>query len=1601
MEITTNQGSESLVVRELTEKNSGNAKYFLLSNGNIRAEIYADVQGETYDDNGSGGEAARSYAALTQSAASETLNLNVTMYGFEQDLSSPLSSGVTTTFSSVPSDVQAQASVFSVTGTRDQAYRPAFMQIKGRVPAGATIVSSRLYLCTGTMSPVYLAYGNARIMGNSVTCYTMSRSSFTPYTDENGRYWATLNVALSAGASIELNYSLLPNYVSYMSTPVYTVLSEAAMRPKLVVEYTLPADTSHDDAADVGANLLSSAVEEKEQSYIEGDAGAAGEYGVNVRTGRLIFGKTLFSLSGNKMPANLELCYNKTNALTRKINTDDSAAKAFDISTHMPKGFKLDCQQYVFPYGNDYVYVDGKYNYHRFALAQNASDVYFDTAGTGLLLYVKADGFEIKDNTVNRMTFNGRGLLVSVEKKVKNNTISMTVAYDADESDKVVSVTDGMGRVTQLGYAGSVVTVTKPDGNALTLTMNSDWRLAGLSESDGTSNTYAYNSDGVLESAENSAGERTVFGYDGQGRVSSVKSGVKKSSVFRVTSYVVADYSLSYLTKTVSYRYADDETTSDKIINVYEFDVDGKTARTYEALSDDFNSYGNIQFKSEDQFEHFVHSNSGEPLLVGVFETGGSTGASKVLNGLETTAFSLNSIAELPKTKTGERYVFSATAKLAGAQAGDLYQAQIVEVDPPNRVLKTLNFEAVNDRNQYLAMSFTILGDINRVAFKLVRQASAGTASFSNIKLTKTLKPVAYDCLNTGSNIINVCGQSWSKLIERWSLEYKPNASSSSVVQLDNVKLLAEDFIVNQKNANDSATFDLWYNGLKNCIHNVTDAKFFAGSLKHAFDGVEFAKVTFEDGRAVIDKTIYSVPVSDNEDDENGGEESGGDVVYGRTVRDVIIDFDDKTNCYLIESYSDFDSDMLTVRKKAFNDVVTEYSYDAWGNVTEEKTFDAFSPDTCFKTEYAYSENGGFLSGTTSHDLSPASTEGYTYTLSTGAIASTTSPRAQTTHETYAANNVQLAKISSVEEGTENKNSFTYENGLLKRAYNDEQYYEFAYNDYNEVKSVRVGSSLLLEKTYEHTPQKDVVVTKHANGNEVRKTYDKYDRLVKVEERLSSSEDFEQKTVYIYSDADATGISDPFDQNLTISANSSLRQIIDKEGGKSYTYDSFGRLTEIGGSKVWYDEKNRMYMREVATPLGVLNTSTDYADELYPDEPDRTLGSGAGQFREDYVYDSLNRLKETKTEYGSVSGVATTCSLKQTTAYNDSQTESGSGQYASGLVKTLTVRDGKKADSQPALSVYTLEYDADGNAVKVTHGKPHAIASLGTSTEASYEYDKLNRLTRENNQRLGKTWTYGYDAGGNITSKKEYAYATTELDNAIPIETQDYVYRASGWKDQLVSFGGEEITYDASGNPTGYRGATLAYEGGRRLKSYKKATDANAYEFTFDEDNLRLTKKHKEASGYDKTWTYWHTDGKLWGERITEKVQVGSFGILFWQDKVTEISYAHLSTGLAGFTVKEQIGTAAATTKSFLFRKNALGDIDAIYDTDMSLVGEYIYDAWGNCTIEATGTDNYAVMQLNPFRLQRLLLGQRTEPVLPANPLLRPRNRQIHKRGRH
>ena len=452
--------------------------------------------------------------------------------------------------------------------------------------------------------------------------------------------------------------------------------------------------------------------------------------------------------------------------------------------------------------------------------------------------------------------------------------------------------------------------------------------------------------------------------------------------------------------------------------------------------------------------------------------------------------------------------------------------------------------------------------------------------------------------------------------------------------------------------------------------------------------------------------------------------------------------------------------------------------------------------------------------------------------------------------------------------------------------------------------------------------------------------------------------------------------------------------MLDKEKGTRYNYDNSGRVAETDGCGVWYDEKNRLYSRDVTTPFGKIATYVDYADGQYPDNPDRVKGSRSGGYTENYSYDSLSRIDGIDVELASTASSPTkTCSLKREITYNDSDAEEGNKKYASELVKSISVRDGNKGEFAAALSAYTLDYDGDGNITKhttqVTYESsglfiPATTESFGLippatsdytilqtkTTSSTYEYDKLNRLTRENNERLGKTWTYSYDAGGNITERKEYAYTTAEqLDNETATATKEYVYRTSGWKDQLLSYDGESIVYDASGNPTTYRGATLGFEAGRRLKSYKKAGDANAYEFTFDCRGVRKSKKTKDADGHDKTWSfYYDEDGKLWGETKSEKVLQGNFGIQLWTYKITRIGFFYLNSGLAGFTLSRQTGIADAVKADYIYRKNALGDIDGIFDTDMNLIGEYVYDAWGNCTIEASGADNIEIMESNPFR---------------------------------
>ena len=104
-----------------------------------------------------------------------------------------------------------------------------------------------------------------------------------------------------------------------------------------------------------------------------------------------------------------------------------------------------------------------------------------------------------------------------------------------------------------------------------------------------------------------------------------------------------------------------------------------------------------------------------------------------------------------------------------------------------------------------------------------------------------------------------------------------------------------------------------------------------------------------------------------------------------------------------------------------------------------------------------------------------------------------------------------------------------------------------------------------------------------------------------------------------------------------------------------------------------------------------------------------------------------------------------------------------------------------------ASAVYA--YDEKGNVKSVTDGGRYT----------SYGYDGMSRLTRENNQGLGFTKTYEYDANGNILAVKKYAY-TTATSLGTPVETAEYTYdilrkRYRNLLDFILDFGYNNIKY--------------------------------------------------------------------------------------------------------------------------------------------------------------------------------------------------------------
>ena len=403
-----------------------------------------------------------------------------------------------------------------------------------------------------------------------------------------------------------------------------------------------------------------------------------------------------------------------------------------------------------------------------------------------------------------------------------------------------------------------------------------------------------------------------------------------------------------------------------------------------------------------------------------------------------------------------------------------------------------------------------------------------------------------------------------------------------------------------------------------------------------------------------------------------------------------------------------------------------------------------------------------------------------------------------------------------------------------------------------------------------------------------------------------SYDSFGRTTAVTYGDTGST-VSYAYD------ANSSLGQLTDGISGRvnRYSYDFLDRLMRYeesgdGYSNIvqWgYDDENNL-----SSQTQTLNGST-YASTYAYDKDNRLTKATEGTISANYTYDSFSRMSLFINAYDGDNTLTTSIGYR-----NPSSTSTSS------QVSTWKVRPYGRTTY---LYNGSYTYDTRGNILTV---------SDGTYTN-SYHYDKFDRLVREDHGASGKTWVYTYDDGGNILSKKEYAYTTGALGTVR--STISYSYNNSEWRDLLTAYNGKSISYDAIGNPLNDGMWTYAWQHGRQLASMSKSGSSITYGYNAD------------------------------GKRISKTINGTTYNYAYLGDALTDLSWG---SNRMHFTY-DSLGPASVTYNgtTYLYVKNAQGDVVQIVDGNGNTVVTYIYDAWGNMLYHY-GSHVDDIGKYNPFR---------------------------------
>ena len=661
---------------------------------------------------------------------------------------------------------------------------------------------------------------------------------------------------------------------------------------------------------------------------------------------------------------------------------------------------------------------------------------------------------------------------------------------------------------------------------------------------------------------------------------------------------------------------------------------------------------------------------------------------------------------------------------------------------------------------------------------------------------------------------------------------------------------------------------------------------------------------------------------------------SGSDFSY--SAGNKLTEAKTKANGTYTYKYENSNNNHL-VTKITNDNVSMNITYDNYGNSTGTTlSSDSNSSAGKIVTSAAYSDDGTQMTSQT--DASGNTTQ---YTYGPGRNLKTQTNRRGT-------------KTNWVYNSSNGRPTLTYQDRIVSTSYSyscgnlvsqtrggyvpgnstkQEQTYSMEYDSFGNMTSISVGSRRLASYEYgaQNTGLKSMT---YGNGITVGYTYDILGRI--------TEESWEGKAKYQY----------------VYSADGYLAKKLDVTTGKAvnYEYDSLGRLIhsyQTNGDTVnhksehLYDTENRLTRFSYSIP-GVIDSASEsftYNTDTSDSVPTGSLTSMA-MFNNSWInyrYDSLTRLKER--DVGNL-----------LTEYHTYQAGSTTGTTTMRPETFYTTAKG----SSTKLTGFQYTYDKGSNITKV--------ANQVDSTYWSYTYDSQNQLTNaveyQANGSEKNRYQYTYDTVGNLISW------AIKNGNGTTTASHNYTYGDNNWLDLLTAFDGQNITYDAIGNPLSYYNGsryTMTWQNGRQLAS--ATVGGKNYNYQYDADGIR-TRKTNYDGGYTE---YYVVEGLPVAEQRFKSNGTKQYILRYLYDE---------SNSPVGFGIYYPTASSPYW-QYYYFGKNIQGDVIALYRSDYNstsktytptLVATYTYDPWGAPTgiYDANGSTisqtAYHVAAYNPFR---------------------------------